>query len=411
MSKQCLMPPNHWNWGTPVTLSQGWKTGDLIFVGGQLSVDARGHVVGRDIKTQTRNIMESMRRVLNEGGAGINDIIKQNIYYAVSEPSPTRQEILKQIYGVQNDYFSAPTPVSTETAVAGLGRQGLHVAIEAIAATGPNRRTLIPNNHGNRNDGAARVQGCRVGDWLFIAAQRSIDHDGELRNAGDIAAQTRNVYAGMSKVLGAAGASLKDLLRMNTYYQYEGSGQAVTDFWEQMTRVRMEFLPNPGPSGTAVRVRGFPVAGELIQIEGIAHLGSNRTRLMPKDHWDWSMPVPFSQGWRVGNTVFCGGQISSDAQGQTVGGHDIETQTANCFEFLNRLLEEAGATMSDVVKLNTYYHYDGAPGGAADYWQKMMAVQRRYFAPQGPSATVVSVDGYAFEELLIEVDAIAVIER
>ncbi len=173
----------------------------------------------------------------------------------------------------------------------------------------------------------------------------------------------------------------------------------------------MEFLPDPGPVGTAVRVRDFPAEGELIQIEGVAHLGPDRKRIMPEGHWDWSMPVPFSQGWRVGNTVFCGGQISSDAKGRTIGKHDIERQTANCFEFLTRLLEEAGATMSDVVKLNTYYHYDGAPGGAADYWQKMMAAHRRYFPPQGPSATLVGIDGYAFEELLIEIEAIAVIDR
>jgi enamine deaminase RidA (YjgF/YER057c/UK114 family) len=355
--------------------------------------------------------MESIRQVLKEGGADIHDIIKQNIYYAVNEQSPAPRDILNQIRDVQNEYFGSPMPVTTETAVVGLGRKGLYVVIEAIATTSPDRQNLTPANHWDRNDGAAHVQGCRVGEWIFVAAQRSLDQDGELRNAGGIAAQTRNVYEGMLNVLGAAGASLKDLLRMNTYYQYEGSGHAVTDFWEQMTNVRMEFLPNPGPSGTAVRVHGFPIEGELIQVEGIAHLGTNRTRLIPKDHWDWSMPVPFSQGWRVGNTVFCGGQISADAKGRTIATHDIERQTANTFEFLNRLLEEAGATMSDVVKLNTYYQYDGVPDVAAEYWQKMMAVQLRYFPPQGPSMTVVCIDGYAFEELLIEVDAIAVIDR
>ena len=27
-------------------------------------------------------------------------------------------------------------------------------------------------------------------------------------------------------------------------------------------------------------------------------------RLMPKDHWDWSIPVPFSQGWKCGDFIF-----------------------------------------------------------------------------------------------------------
>jgi|TARA_B100000315_G_scaffold160134_1_gene148662 enamine deaminase RidA (YjgF/YER057c/UK114 family) len=71
MSKQRLMPPGHWDWSTPPTLSQGWKTGELIFVGGQLSLDGRGQTVGRDVEAQTRNIMESIQRVASEGGAGI----------------------------------------------------------------------------------------------------------------------------------------------------------------------------------------------------------------------------------------------------------------------------------------------------------------------------------------------------
>ena len=29
-------------------------------------------------------------------------------------------------------------------------------------------------------------------------------------------------------------------------------------------------------------------------------------RLMPKDHWDWSIPVPFSQGWKCGDFIFVG---------------------------------------------------------------------------------------------------------
>ena len=35
----------------------------------------------------------------------------------------------------------------------------------------------------------------------------------------------------------------------------------------------------------------------------------DRQRLMPAGHWDWSIPVPFSQGWRCGDLVFVGGQI------------------------------------------------------------------------------------------------------
>ena len=43
---------------------------------------------------------------------------------------------------------------------------------------------------------------------------------------------------------------------------------------------------------------------------------------MPRHHWDWSIPVPLSQGWRVGNLVFVGGQVALDERGNVVGPGD-----------------------------------------------------------------------------------------
>ena len=275
---------------------------------------------------------------------------------------------------------------------------------------GADKRPLRPEGHWSRGGDVAHVQGWQAGEWVFVGGQRSLRPDGSLRDTGDIAAQTRNCFAGMARVLAEAGASMDDLLRLNTYYRHAGRGADITEFWEALTRVRMEHLPNPGPAGTGLRVKDFSHAGELIQLEGIAHLGRERRRIMPAGHWDWSMPVPFSQGWRVGNVVFAGGQISADQKGRTVGPGDIAKQTENVFESLDAVLTEAGAGMSDVVKLNTYYQYDDSGNSPTEYWEKMTEVRRRYFPPLGPAATAVRVDGYAFEDLLIEVEAIAVVE-
>lgn len=412
MAKRRLMPKGHWDWSMPVTLSQGWKSGDLIFVGGQISTDAKGRTVAPgDIEAQAHNVMEFIRRVLEDAGAGMADVVKHNVYYVCDGPRATAGPLLEAIDRVRAEYFTEPGPVTTEIPVAGLAYEGLLLEIEAIAYVGRDKQLLQPKGHWRWGEAKPYAQGWRCGEWVFVGGQRSLDAHGRLADAGDIAAQTRNCFEGLIKVLGEAGADMSNLLRLNTYYDFEGSGRGVTEFWEEMTRVRMEYLPNPGPSGTAVRVSGFADPGELFQVEGVAHLGRDKKRLMPKGHWDWSMPVPFSQGWKVGNIVFCGGQISSDAKGRTVGAGDIETQTKNTFEFIAKVLAEGGADMSDVVKLNTYYHYDGAGHDITDYWERMTKVRERYFPPQGPSATAVRVKGYAYEDLLIEVEAIAVIDR
>lgn len=136
---------------------------------------------------------------------------------------------------------------------------------------------------------------------------------------------------------------------------------------------------------------------------------SDRERLMPDVGWDWSIPVPFSQGWRVGNLVFVGGQISADMSGTVVGEGDIEVQTRNVFESVTTVLRSAGAEWVDVVKLNTYYVFDGDEAQSKDFWEKMTRVRLDYLPDPGPVGTAVRVSGLAYPGLLIEVEAIAVL--
>src|SRR4051794_14371116 len=112
---------------------------------------------------------------------------------------------------------------------------------------------------------------------------------------------------------------------------------------------------------------------------------------MPEGHWDWSMPVPLSQGWLVDNFLFVGGQISADENGRAIGVGDIEVQTRNVFQNITTVLAEAGATWHDVVKLNTYYVFDGEDAELAPYWEKMTRVRMEFMEHPGPAATAVRV--------------------
>jgi enamine deaminase RidA (YjgF/YER057c/UK114 family) len=104
-----------------------------------------------------------------------------------------------------------------------------------------------------------------------------------------------------------------------------------------------------------------------------------------------------------------GGQLSLDERGAVVGPGDVEVQTRNVFENIGRVLADAGAGWSDVVKINTYYVFHGAPADAQAYWSKMTAVRMEYLPDPGPCGTAVRVDGLMYDGLLIEVEAIAVV--
>ncbi|HTW73673.1 MAG TPA: RidA family protein [Steroidobacteraceae bacterium] len=132
-------------------------------------------------------------------------------------------------------------------------------------------------------------------------------------------------------------------------------------------------------------------------------------RLEPADHWCWNMPVAMSQGWQVGRVVVVGGQMSADAHGNILGKGDIETQTHNVFRNIGKVLAEAGADWRHVIKLNTYYVFDGQGDEVTRFWERMTRVRMEYLVAPGPAATAVRVAGLIYPDALIEAEAIAVL--
>ena len=119
-----------------------------------------------------------------------------------------------------------------------------------------------------------------------------------------------------------------------------------------MTRVRLEYFADPGPAATAVRIKGMPYKGQLIQIEGIAVKGvsfEKRERIMPPGSWDWSIPVPLSQGWKCLESIYVGGQISADKQGNPVHVGDVVPQTRAIYNFIDEVVKDSGSSLNDVA--------------------------------------------------------------
>lgn len=135
-----------------------------------------------------------------------------------------------------------------------------------------------------------------------------------------------------------------------------------------------------------------------------------KIRIMPKNHWDWSMPVSFSQGWKVDNIIFVGGQVARDENRNIIGPGDIEVQTRAVFNNIRNVLNEVGAGMENIVKINTYYTFEGEGEEVNKFWQKIAKVQMEFLPDPGPVETSVRVSGFGADGLLIEVEAIAIVD-
>jgi enamine deaminase RidA (YjgF/YER057c/UK114 family) len=114
----------------------------------------------------------------------------------------------------------------------------------------------------------------------------------------------------------------------------------------------------------------------------------------------------YSHGVTVsgGHTTWTAGQVAFDTDGNIVGVGDIVAQTRRVFENLSAVLTEAGAAWSDVVKLN-YFVTD------VSRLQEIREVRNEFLDPDRlPASTLVQVSALAVPELLIEVEAVVVVE-
>ena len=106
-------------------------------------------------------------------------------------------------------------------------------------------------------------------------------------------------------------------------------------------------------------------------------------------------------------TIYVSGQVSVDEEKNLIGKADLRVQAMRAFQNLETALLAVGATTADVVKLNIYIK-DYKPADAA----LINAALRRYFPQEKlPTGTWLGVQSLAEEGFLIEVDAVAVVER
>jgi 2-iminobutanoate/2-iminopropanoate deaminase len=103
-----------------------------------------------------------------------------------------------------------------------------------------------------------------------------------------------------------------------------------------------------------------------------------------------------------GTLVFLSGAVAFDEDGKVVGEGDIVAQTRQVMENLKTALEAAGADLSDVVKITNYVT------DASEY-PKVAPVREEYLKEPYPASTLIEVKSLIYPELLIEIEAIAVV--
>ena len=110
----------------------------------------------------------------------------------------------------------------------------------------------------------------------------------------------------------------------------------------------------------------------------------------------------WAQGYRAGDLVFLQGQTGLTLDGEVVGPYDPAVQTRQALDNIEELMRLAGGSLSDVVKIVVYVT-DRA------HRPFVYPIISERFGELKPCSTGLIVAGLAIEELVVEIDAYAVI--
>jgi reactive intermediate/imine deaminase len=117
-----------------------------------------------------------------------------------------------------------------------------------------------------------------------------------------------------------------------------------------------------------------------------------------------STPTGYSHVVEVtsGRTIYIAGQVAFDQSGKLVGKGDFAAQTTQVFENVKLALAAAGATFDNIVKVTTYVT-------DISQIQTLREIRVKYYGKNAPASTLVQIQKLAGEDLMIEIEAVAVV--
>ncbi len=346
--------------------------GGLVHVSGLLGTGDDGKLVGPDVASQTRRILDRMSEILTAAGSSMGQVVSVSVF--LKNPGD-----FAQMNDTYRPYFTDKAPTRT-TVVSDL-LNGALVEIAAIAVPdGTPKETLHPEGWVK----AARPYSTivKAGGLVFLSGLISRKGTDDTFVPGTVAEQTRLVLQNATTLLKTAGLSLDNVVTSKVFITNEAA-------FGEMNEVYRTFFPKTPPA-RATAVTPLMTPDYLVEITLTATTG-DREVLGPVN-----ATLPLSQAIRTGDRIYLSGVL-----GNTEGNvGDVTAQTRETLTRIQRTLTAQGLTFANVVD-TTVYLTD------LSHFAAMNAVYREFF-PTAPPARATVGTGLVSRNGLVELVMTAV---
>jgi enamine deaminase RidA (YjgF/YER057c/UK114 family) len=118
---------------------------------------------------------------------------------------------------------------------------------------------------------------------------------------------------------------------------------------------------------------------------------------------EWEQKIGYSRGVRVGNVIEISGTTASK-DGEIIGGSDPYAQAVQCLSVIKAAIETLGGKLEDTVKTRIYL-------SDINNWEAVGKAHGEMFADVKPAIVLLEVSALMNKELLVEIEATAVVSE